>query len=65
MYFSMELGEPVAVKTAANDVKQIVYNYRESLSAGLIVGGWDRKLGGQVSVPVLDPIRTRLSYFTH
>ncbi|KAG8178717.1 hypothetical protein JTE90_024839 [Oedothorax gibbosus] len=44
----MELGEPVPVKIAANDVKQIIYNYRESLSASMIVGGWDRKLGGQV-----------------
>ncbi|CAL1298826.1 unnamed protein product [Larinioides sclopetarius] len=45
---SMELGEPVTVKTAANDLKQIIYNYRESLSASMIVAGWDRKLGGQV-----------------
>ncbi|GFT03920.1 proteasome subunit beta type-6 [Nephila pilipes] len=45
---SMELGEPVSVKTAANDIRQIVYNYRESLSAGMIVAGWDRKHGGQV-----------------
>ncbi|GIY31491.1 proteasome subunit beta type-6 [Caerostris extrusa] len=44
---SMELGEPVSVKTAANDVRQIIYNYRESLSASMIVAGWDRKLGGQ------------------
>ncbi|KFM76657.1 Proteasome subunit beta type-6, partial [Stegodyphus mimosarum] len=49
----MELGEPVTVKTAANDFRQICYNYRESLSAGIIVAGWDRKLGGQVySVPL-------------
>ncbi|XP_015925799.1 proteasome subunit beta type-6 [Parasteatoda tepidariorum] len=49
----MELGEPVSVKIAANDVKQICYNYRESLSAGMIIAGWDRKLGGQVySIPL-------------
>ncbi|GFY42477.1 proteasome subunit beta type-6 [Trichonephila inaurata madagascariensis] len=45
---SMELGEPVSVKTAANDVRQVIYTYRESLSAGMIVAGWDRKHGGQV-----------------
>ncbi|XP_054716387.1 proteasome subunit beta type-6-like [Uloborus diversus] len=50
---SMSLDEPVTVRTAANDFKQICYSYRESLSAGIIVGGWDRKLGGQVySIPL-------------
>lgn len=50
---SMEIGEPVSVKTAANDFRQICYSYRDSLMVGIIIAGWDRKNGGQVySVPL-------------
>ncbi|XP_059900010.1 proteasome subunit beta type-9 [Gadus macrocephalus] len=45
---SMELGEDPLVCSAATLVKNISYQYKEELSAHLIVGGWDRRGGGQV-----------------
>ena len=43
-----ELDEPVSVKVAANDFRQLCYTYRDQMCAGIIVAGWDRKNGGQV-----------------
>lgn len=41
------------VSTAANVFRQLCYNYRDQLSAGIIVAGWDKRKGGQVySVPL-------------
>merc|ERR1712002_1398451 len=49
----MEMGEQPLVKTAASVFQDLCYNYRDSLSAGIIVAGWDKRLGGQVySVPL-------------
>jgi len=44
----LELGEEPLVKTAAKIFQDLCYNYRDSMSAGIICAGWDRKLGGQV-----------------
>lgn len=44
----MELGTEPLVETAANIFRNMCYNYRDSLSAGIIVAGWDSKKKGQV-----------------
>lgn len=46
--FRMEHNEPPNVLAAANIFKSICYNYREQLTAGIIVAGWDERKGGQV-----------------
>ncbi|PSN45694.1 Proteasome subunit beta type-6 [Blattella germanica] len=52
-FHAMELGEPPLVETAANIFRELCYNYRDSLSAGIIVAGWDKRKGGQVyMVPI-------------
>ena len=43
------MGEEPLVKTAATVFQDLCYGYRDQLSAGIIVAGWDRKLGGQVN----------------
>lgn len=53
---SIELDEPPLVETAAHLFRASCYRYREELMAGILVAGWDRRKGGQVSP---DP---RLSY---
>ena len=41
------------VSEAASEFRNYCYNYRETLLAGIIVAGYDKKLGGQVySVPL-------------
>jgi len=41
------------VETAANIFREICYNYRDSLMAGILVAGWDKQKGGQVySIPI-------------
>ena len=47
-FFRMELGEPARVEVAAKLFQELCYNYRDSLSAGIIVAGWDEVKGGQV-----------------
>lgn len=50
---AMELGKQPTVNTAANLFKTIAYQNKDNLSAGLIVAGYDDKLGGQVySIPL-------------
>ncbi|CAG2166029.1 unnamed protein product [Oppiella nova] len=44
----METGEPAGVRVGANIFREMCYNYRDSLSAGIICAGWDRRAGGQV-----------------
>lgn len=45
-----EMGEEALVQTGANVFRELVYKYRSSLTAGIIVAGWDRRKGGQVYV---------------
>jgi 20S proteasome subunit beta 1 len=47
-FHQIELGEPALVKTAGNVFREICYNYRDSMMAGIIVAGWDKREGGQV-----------------
>ncbi|XP_052866206.1 proteasome subunit beta type-6 [Anopheles cruzii] len=52
-YHENQTGEEPLVEDAANEFRQYCYNYRDSLTAGIIVAGWDRKNGGQVySIPI-------------
>jgi 20S proteasome subunit beta 1 len=44
----VEKGDQSDVKTAANLVKQMAYQNKNNLQAGMIVAGWDKHLGGQV-----------------
>lgn len=46
--YSVEKGDQSDVKTAANLVKQMAYQNKNNLQAGMIVAGWDKHLGGQV-----------------
>lgn len=49
----MELGEEPRVEVAATLFQDMCYNYRDSISAGIILAGWDPYKGGQVySVPL-------------
>lgn len=43
-----EEGEHITVKTAAHLVRQMAYQNKDALEAGMIVAGWDRVGGGQV-----------------
>lgn len=56
---SMEVGEDPQVQSAASLVRNISYKYKEELSAHLIVAGWDRRAGGQVSGCRLVPAERR------
>merc|ERR1719379_439008 len=50
---AVELGILPTVNTAANLFKMIAYQNKDYLLAGLIVAGYDEKLGGQVySIPL-------------
>jgi 20S proteasome subunit beta 1 len=49
----MNEGKPPLVRTAASLFKNMCYEYRDSLSAGILIGGWDAVKGGQVySIPI-------------
>ncbi|XP_017879894.1 proteasome subunit beta type-6-like, partial [Ceratina calcarata] len=49
----VELGMEPLVETAANVFRELCYNYRDSLMAGILVAGWDSRKGGQVySIPL-------------
>jgi len=47
-FYEMETGEPASVQVGANIFREMCYNYRDSLTAGIICAGWDRRNGGQV-----------------
>ncbi|KAI5642370.1 proteasome subunit domain-containing protein [Phthorimaea operculella] len=52
-FHRMELGELPLVETAAAIFRELCYNYRDQLVAGILVAGWDKKNGGQIySVPI-------------
>ena len=57
---SREIGEDPRVKTAANIFKSFCYDYRDSLSAGIICAGWDKYEGGQVMMPIPKFVRLKL-----
>lgn len=52
-YKEIETGEEALVLSAAQKFKGLCYEYRDQVSAGIIVAGYDDRLKGQVySVPV-------------
>ncbi|KAI2810683.1 Proteasome subunit beta type-6 [Blomia tropicalis] len=52
-FYQMETGEPANVSLGASLFRDMCYKYRDQMTAGLIIAGWDRRLGGQVySVPI-------------
>ncbi|CAH1117605.1 unnamed protein product [Phaedon cochleariae] len=52
-FHGMELGEEPLVEVGAAIFKELCYNYRDSLTAGILVAGWDKRKGGQIySVPI-------------
>ncbi|XP_057342130.1 proteasome subunit beta type-6 [Microplitis mediator] len=52
-FHQMELGTQPRVETAANVFREMCYNYRDSLVAGILVAGYDSRKGGQVySIPI-------------
>ena len=51
--FQMENNIEPTVHAAANIFRDICYNYREQLTAGIICAGWDERNGGQAyCIPV-------------
>jgi len=52
-FYEVEMGRPATVKDAAMAFKEIAYEYRDSLMAGLIVAGYDEVESGSVyCVPI-------------
>ncbi|XP_015117360.1 proteasome subunit beta type-6 [Diachasma alloeum] len=52
-FHQMELESQPLVETAANVFREMCYNYRDSLVAGILVAGWDSQKDGQVySIPI-------------
>lgn len=51
--YSIEMDEAPQVKTAAQLFRRYCYRYRDSLTAGIICAGWDKREGGQVSIDML------------
>jgi 20S proteasome subunit beta 1 len=52
-FYEMEIDQNPEVRVAANMFRELCYNYRDQLTAGIIVAGWDKRYGGQVySVPL-------------
>lgn len=48
VFNSMELSAPPLVESGAAVFRELCYNYRDSLMAGILVAGWDKIKGGQV-----------------
>lgn len=52
-FYQAETGEPASVELGAQLFRDLCYNYRHMVTAGVICAGWDRRKGPQVySVPV-------------
>lgn len=52
-FYEMEIDQNPEVRVAANMFRELCYNYRDQLTAGIIVAGWDKRHGGQVySIPL-------------
>lgn len=50
------MGEEPLVETAARIFRELCYNYRDTLTAGIIVAGWDNQKGGQVNLKYIDKL---------
>lgn len=59
---AIELGDLPRVNTAASVMQLLCYQNKDYLLAGLIVAGWDKRLGGQVYQIPLGGTRLRTPY---
>ncbi|XP_053207770.1 proteasome subunit beta type-6-like [Panonychus citri] len=59
-FYEMEVGEPAPVKVAANIFRDLCYQYRDQLTAGIIVAGWDKREKGQIYMVPLGGMLLRL-----
>lgn len=59
---ALELGEYPRVNAAASLMQLLCYTNKEQVLAGVIVAGWDRRLGGQVYQIPLGGTRLRTPY---
>ncbi|KAF1759701.1 hypothetical protein GCK72_016168 [Caenorhabditis remanei] len=51
--YTMTENKPVTIYRSSQIFRQFLYNYREQLSASVLVAGWDSELGGQVyAIPI-------------
>lgn len=62
-YFTVTEGEPVTIYRSAQTFRQMLYKYRDSMTASVIVAGYDDKLGGQIYALPLGGFVTR-QHFT-
>lgn len=46
-------NEPVTIYRGAQIFRKFLYNYRDQLSASVLVAGWDEQNGGQVSANIV------------
>ncbi|KAK6042237.1 peptidase, T1 family [Cooperia oncophora] len=46
--YTMLENEPVTIYRATQIFRKFLYNYRDQLSASVLVAGWDEKCGGQL-----------------
>ncbi|CAH8477792.1 unnamed protein product [Heterobilharzia americana] len=52
-FHRLEMDREPTVLEAAMSCRHFCYNYRDDLTAGIIVAGWDYELGGQIySIPL-------------
>jgi len=52
-FHEMQTGEDPPVRSAAVVFKDLCYKYRDQMTAGILVAGWDKQLGGQIySIPI-------------
>lgn len=62
MFDRNQTGEEPLVSEAAAEIQNYIYNYRDQLLAGIIIGGWDKRLGGQVYQVPLGGMCIRKTY---
>ncbi|CAG2220923.1 PSMB6 [Mytilus edulis] len=63
-FYKMDFGEEPEVKVAANVFRELCYQNRDSVSAGILVAGWDKVNGGQVYTVPLGGMLTRMPFAT-
>ncbi|XP_054273705.1 proteasome subunit beta type-6 [Macrosteles quadrilineatus] len=49
-FYRAETGEEPLVESVAALFRELCYSYRDQLTAGILVAGWDKRKGGQVYV---------------
>ncbi|BHF72544.1 Proteasome subunit beta type-6 [Sparganum proliferum] len=54
-FHTIEMGREPTVFEAATVFRNLCYNYRDDLLAGIFVAGWDSENGGQVRVFLINP----------